>query len=1421
MKFCGKIRYSKMSDLFEYDVFVSYNREDKEGVDELVGRLKGDGLRVFVDEDEIRPGEPISLRLQEVLGKSRVLVPFMTKGYFESSWAQIEMHTFLFRDVGNESLRFVPLLAGDCEIPDMIGQYRYVDWRERSGDAYAELLAACRAKARPTHPPIRGRAASEREPFSLGHTDTIHSVAVTGDGKRAISGAGDNTVKIWDLQKHNCIATLEGHTDEVNSVAVTGDGKRAISGADDKTVKIWDLQKHNCIATLEGHTGLVWSVAVTSDGKRAISGAGDNTVKIWDLQKHNCIATLEGHTNEVNSVAVTGDGKRAISGASDNTVKIWDLQKHNCIATLEGHTGSVWSVAVTGDGKRAIFGASDKTVKIWDLQKHNCIATLEGHTDEVNSVAVTGDGKLAISGADDKTVKIWDLQKHNCIATLEGHTGPVLSVAVTGDGKRAISGASDKTVKIWDLQKHNCIATLEGHTGYVNSVAVTGDGKRAISGAGDKTVKIWNLQKHNCIATLEGHTGSVLSVAVTGDGKRAISGASDNTVKIWDLQKHNCIATLEGHTGYVNSVAVGGDGKLAISGASDKTVKIWDLQKHNCIATLEGHTDEVNSVAVTGDGKRAISGASDNTVKIWDLQKHNCIATLEGHTDFVRSVAVTGDGKRAISGAGDNTVKIWNLQKHNCIATLEGHTGPVLSVAVTGDGKRAISGADDNTVKIWDLQKHNCIATLEGHTGSVNSVAVTGDGEVFSGALNGVLRMWGSVAGMEVAEEAGEEASLYTNAKVLLCGDSGVGKTGLALRLAEGRFALTDSTDAAWATQVKLEDEGGPADRERDIWLWDFGGQVDYRLTHQLFMDRTSLAVLVFNPQHDNPFEGLGQWDRDLERAVRGAFNKLLVAGRCDRGGLTVSAESINQFARDRGFGGYLATSAKSGEGCEELKDAIVRGIDWESISLTSSPRLFKVIKDVIVEMKKESRYNESLVLLRMGELKQQLEMRLPGEDFTLEELRAVVGLLDAPGIVWPLEFGGFVLLQPERINAYAAAVVRKVRGHVDEMGCIEEEKVLGGDLDYQDMKRLGPEEESIVLRAMHQTFVDHGLCLREPSNDGMLLVFPSYFKRERPPLGDHPAIFVTYRFGGALDEIYATLVVRLHHSGPFEKDKLWRYAADFKTPEGRRLGFKMTRRPEGAGEITVYFEPEIAEETKVIFILYIHEHLRGKAVDLERVRHYVCPNPKCQEVVESVRAIKRALEDGRKELPCQFCGKSIPLWDLIEEKFASEEAKSQVRLMEEMSDAVIDNESRELILEGHARAVTGEAGQIYHGYTGSDWGIDGEIEFKDYRGRASGARLYLQLKSGDSHLRHRQRDDVDVFDITNPRWAEYWQQQAYPMMLVIRTSDGEIRWMEVSEYLRGETKRQGKPPRQIVFDGEPFTALNLLRLRERLLRSQ
>jgi Domain of unknown function (DUF4365) len=243
-----------------------------------------------------------------------------------------------------------------------------------------------------------------------------------------------------------------------------------------------------------------------------------------------------------------------------------------------------------------------------------------------------------------------------------------------------------------------------------------------------------------------------------------------------------------------------------------------------------------------------------------------------------------------------------------------------------------------------------------------------------------------------------------------------------------------------------------------------------------------------------------------------------------------------------------------------------------------------------------------------------------------------------------------------------------------------------------------------------------------------------------------------------------------------------------------------------------------------VVFLRYVHNHLLEHAQNVQRLRHYACGNRKCKSfgLQFNQAIVDMALAQGTHgKIFCPACGKPTPLRDATEQKFDSPAVQEQVRALQAQGQSVIDNESRELILVGHAFSIAAEAGQIYRGYTNSDHGIDGEIEFKDDKGGASGKRLYLQLKTGDSYLTTCQRDGAEVFQIKNPRWADYWQQQAYPVMLVIRTSDGQIRWMDVSATLKRESRHGQKPVTQIVFEGERLDALSVRRWRDKVLGLQ
>jgi len=424
--------------------------------------------------------------------------------------------------------------------------------------------------------------------------------------------------------------------------------------------------------------------------------------------------------------------------------------------------------------------------------------------------------------------------------------------------------------------------------------------------------------------------------------------------------------------------------------------------------------------------------------------------------------------------------------------------------------------------------------------------------------------------------------------------------------------------------------------------------------------------------------------------------------------------------------------------------------------------------------------------------------------------------------VVWELGFGSWVLLAPELINAYAQAVIRTIQQDERELGCIAESNVLSGKLSYpSDLERLPAEEERILLIAMHQLLVENSLCLSETTDAGTLLVFPSYARRERPDLIEHPSVLVSYQFAGFLDDIYATLVVRLHLISPFEMKSLWNGAADFESITGHKLGIKLTRKAAGEGELLVYFDPALSIGEQMLFSKYVQEHLFKKVKareQVKRLRHWSCGN--CGEPVENrKRAMQRISDNGREaRIICVECEQQISLWDEMEEKFADPDIIRRVRALEAEADRELDNESKERALVGEVISTVGLAGQISREFAVSDHGIDMEIEFKNDAGEATGQRLYLQLKSGDAYLTPRKRDEVEIFRIPKPRHVQYWMDQAYPVMLVVRNAKGEVRWMEIRDHLKQVTENGTKAVKQIAFEGERFDVMSVRRWRERVL---
>jgi WD40 repeat protein/tRNA A-37 threonylcarbamoyl transferase component Bud32 len=283
-----------------------------------------------------------------------------------------------------------------------------------------------------------------------GYTKGAYGVAFSPDSRHALSGAGDGTVRLWEVATGRIVRQFPGHDGPVDGVAFSPDGRQALTaGQGDKTARLWDVQTGKEIHTLKGHTSSVYRVAFSPDGRRALSGSHDGTMRLWDLESGNELRRFPAATA---GVAFSSDGRRALSGgAKDPLVRLWDVETGAELKQLSGHKESVTDVVFLPGDRQALSCSHDQTLRLWDLDSGKEIRVIPGHTDRVQKVAISRDGRYALSASADKTVRLWDLQTGKELHCFTGHTDLVVSVGISPDNKFGLSGSWDNTVRLWRL----------------------------------------------------------------------------------------------------------------------------------------------------------------------------------------------------------------------------------------------------------------------------------------------------------------------------------------------------------------------------------------------------------------------------------------------------------------------------------------------------------------------------------------------------------------------------------------------------------------------------------------------------------------------------------------------------------------------------------------------------------------------------------------------------------------------------------------------------------------------------------------------------------------------------------------------------------------------------------------------------------
>jgi len=216
-----------------------------------------------------------------------------------------------------------------------------------------------------------------------------HCLALSPDGRQVLFGCRDKTLRLWDVTEGRETASLTGHEAAITTVAISADGRRALSGAGqvllqdgkpvlkdgkpvyhDCTVRLWDLE-HKQPLGIVGSQALpvVPSLLFTADGSRAFSGDGDRLIYQWDF--FGAVPReLEPLRDQraLLPAALSFDGQRLAAWRYPATLGVWNVPASR--KTQEWtFSEPLTCVAASADARHLAVGFSTGTVYIFRLDR--------------------------------------------------------------------------------------------------------------------------------------------------------------------------------------------------------------------------------------------------------------------------------------------------------------------------------------------------------------------------------------------------------------------------------------------------------------------------------------------------------------------------------------------------------------------------------------------------------------------------------------------------------------------------------------------------------------------------------------------------------------------------------------------------------------------------------------------------------------------------------------------------------------------------------------------------------------------------------------------------------------------------------------------------------------------------------------------
>lgn len=246
-------------------------------------------------------------------------------------------------------------------------------------------------------------------------TTWVMSCAYSPSGGFVACGGLDNKCMVYPLTldqdpvlKKKLVAT---HTSYLACCLFNFSDHQLLTGSGDSTCVLWDIESAQIIQSFHGHAGDVLSISLSPSetGHVFISGGCDRCANVWDVRSGQCVQVFQGHESDVNCVRFHPSGDAFATASDDATIRLFELRADRELAVYEKDSVLFGCNAVdfSLSGRLLFGGYSDHVVHVWDVLKGHRINMLYGHENRISSLRTSPDGTAICTGSWDTVLRIW------------------------------------------------------------------------------------------------------------------------------------------------------------------------------------------------------------------------------------------------------------------------------------------------------------------------------------------------------------------------------------------------------------------------------------------------------------------------------------------------------------------------------------------------------------------------------------------------------------------------------------------------------------------------------------------------------------------------------------------------------------------------------------------------------------------------------------------------------------------------------------------------------------------------------------------------------------------------------------------------------------------------------------------------------